>query len=169
MNEQRFKVGIVGLEPGRSWAARAHIPALRALSNDYEIVGVANTSLASAEKAVAATGLPRAFANVAELVASPEIDIVTVTVKVPHHREIVRAALSAGKHVYCEWPLGNGLAEAEELAALAKAKKVLGVIGTQACVAPEIQYVKQLIVDGFVGEVLSTTLVARGGGWPNNS
>jgi hypothetical protein len=48
MTGQRFGVGIVGLQPGRSWAARAHIPALRALSESYEIVGVANTSLASA-------------------------------------------------------------------------------------------------------------------------
>jgi predicted dehydrogenase len=165
MTGQRFKVGIVGLQPGRSWAAHAHIPALHALSDSYEIVGVANTSLASAQKAAAETGLPRAFANVAELIAAPEVDIVVVTVKVPHHLEIVKAALEGGKHVYCEWPLGNGLAEAEELAALARAKGVLGVVGTQARVAPAIEYLKHLIADGFVGEVLSTTLVARGIHW----
>jgi predicted dehydrogenase len=165
MTEQRFRVGIVGLEPGRGWAARAHVPALRALSDSYEIVGVANTSLASAQRAAAALGLPRAFNDVAELVSAPEVDIVTVTVKVPHHLEVVKAAIEAGKHVYCEWPLGNGLAEAEELAELAKAKSILGVVGTQARVSPEIEYLKQLIMDGFVGEVLSTTIVARGGGW----
>src|SRR5271170_6137662 len=165
MTKQRVRVGIVGLQPGRSWAARAHIPALHALSDSYEIVGVANTSLASAQKAAAETGLPRAFANVAELIAAPEVDIVVVTVKVPHHLEIVKAALEAGKHVYCEWPLGNGLAEAEELAALARARGVLGVVGTQARAAPGIEYVKQLIADGFVGEVLSTTLMGRGIHW----
>jgi predicted dehydrogenase len=165
MTEQRFRVGIVGLQPRRSWAARAHVPALRALYENYEIVGVANTSLASAEEAADEMGLSRAFANVAQLVAAPEVDIVTVTVRVPHHLEIVRTAISAGKHVYCEWPLGNGLAEAEELAALARAKGVLGVVGIQARVAPEIQYLKQLIAEGFVGEVLSTTLIGRGGGW----
>jgi predicted dehydrogenase len=120
MPGQRFKVGIVGVQPGRSWAARAHIPALCALSETFEIVGVANTSLASAQQAATATGLPRAFADVAELIAAPEVDIVAVTVKVPAHFEIVKAAIGAGKHVYCEWPLGNGLAEAEELAALAR-------------------------------------------------
>jgi predicted dehydrogenase len=165
MTAQRFKVGIIGLQSGRSWAARAHIPALRALPESFEIVGVANTSLASAQKAAAEMGLPKAFAGVAELVAAPEVDIVIVTVKVPHHLAIVKAAIEAGKHVYCEWPLGNGLAEAETLAALARAKGVLGVIGTQARGAPEIEYLKQLISDGFVGEVLSTTLIARGGGW----
>src|SRR5919204_1973920 len=165
MPKQRFGVGIVGVEPGRSWAARGHIPALRALSDTFEIIGVANTSKASAEAAAAATGLPRAFANVAELVAAPEVDIVTVAVRVPPHLEIVKAAIGAGKHVYCEWPLGNGLAEAEEMAALARAQGVLGVVGTQARVAPEIEYLRNLIAGGFVGEVLSTTLVARGRGW----
>jgi predicted dehydrogenase len=163
MTGQRFKVGIVGLKPGRGWAIRAHIPALRALSETFDIVGVANTSRASAEEAAAATGIPRAFENIAELIAAPEVDIVTVTVKVPPHLEIVKAAIAAGKHVYCEWPLGNGLAEAEEMAGLARTKGVLGVVGTQARVAPEIEYLRHLIADGFVGEVLSTTLIARGG------
>ena len=86
MTAQRFKVGIIGLQSGRSWAARAHIPALRALPESFEIVGVANTSLASAQKAAAEMGLPKAFAGVAELVAAPEVDIVIVTVKVPHRR-----------------------------------------------------------------------------------
>jgi predicted dehydrogenase len=98
-------------------------------------------------------------------VAAPNIDIVTVTVKVPHHREVVSAAVAAGKHVFCEWPLGNGLAEAEELAALVQAKGVLGVVGAQARVAPEVLYLRDLITDGFVGEVLSTTLTGYGGGW----
>ena len=163
MSGQRFKIGIVGLKPGRGWAARAHIPALRALSEAFEIGGVANTTRASAEEAAAAIGLPKAYADVAELIAAPEIDIVTITVKVPYHLEIAKAAIDAGKHVYCEWPLGNGLAEAEEMAVRVRAKGVLGVVGTQALFAPEIQYLKRLLADGFVGEVLSTTVVARGG------
>jgi predicted dehydrogenase len=165
MAQKRFGVGIVGLQPDRSWAAVAHAPALRSLPEDYEIIGVANTTLESAKNAAAAVGLKRAFADVRELIAAPEVDIVAVTVKVPHHFEIVKAAIEAGKHVYCEWPLGNGLAEAEELARLARAKNVLGVVGTQARVAPEIVYLRRLIEDGFVGDVLSTTIVARAGVW----
>ena len=76
MRGQRFGVGIVGLTPGRGWAMRGHVPALRALSDTFEIVGVANTTKASAEAAAAAIGAPKAFADVAELVAAPEVDIV---------------------------------------------------------------------------------------------
>ena len=124
--KKRFRVGIVGVSTERGWGTTAHIPALRALSDVFEIAGVANTSLTSAKAAAAAFGIPRAFENVAELVASPDIDVVAVTVKVPYHREVVTAALEAGKHVYCEWPLGNGLAEAIELAELARREQGTG-------------------------------------------
>lgn len=163
--EKRFRVGIVGLSAERGWATTAHIPALRALSDVFEIAGVANTSLASAQAAAAAFDIPRAFESVAELVASPDIDAVVVTVKVPYHREVVAAALAAGKSVYCEWPLGNGLAEATELARLANETKALAVIGTQAIASPEVQFVRQLVADGYIGDVLSSTYISAGVSW----
>ncbi|MEG3159411.1 Gfo/Idh/MocA family oxidoreductase [Sphingomonas sp. LB2R24] len=165
MSDRKLKVGIVGLQPGRSWAARAHVPALNALADRFEIAGIANSTLASSERAVAETGAGRAFASVAELVASREIDMVSVTVKVAHHLEIVKAALEAGKHAYCEWPLGNGLAEADALATLAREKGVLAVVGTQAVVAPEIVHIRRMVAAGDLGTILSVTVVARGGGW----
>lgn len=92
-----LRIGIIALSAERGWATAAHIPALRALSDDFELAGVANTSLASARAAAAAFGLPRAFESTAQLVASPDIDVVVVSVKVPHHRELVSEALNAGK------------------------------------------------------------------------
>ena len=165
MTDKPIRVGFIGLNPGIHWAATAHIPALKALSNDFVIAGVANSSFASARNAAESFGLPHAFENAQALVNSPEIDLVVVTVKVPHHHKLVTAALNAGKHVYCEWPLGNGLAEARELAVLAEAKGVVATVGTQMRVAPEVEYLRQLIADGYVGEVLSTTLVGSGIQW----
>jgi predicted dehydrogenase len=160
-----LRVGIIGLSAERGWATAAHIPALHALSDDFEIAGVANTSPASARAAAAAFGLPRAFESTAQLAASPDVDVVVVTVRVPHHRELVSQALNAGKSVYCEWPLGNGLAEAVELARLAKDKKLPAVVGTQAVASPEVQYVRKLVADGYVGEVLSATYIGAGIAW----
>lgn len=165
MTDKPIRVGFIGLNPGIHWAATAHIPALKAVPVEYVVAGVANTSLASARKAADAFGLPHAFENAQALVNSPEIDLVVVTVKAPHHYELVTAALNAGKHVYCEWPLGNGLGEARELVDLAEAKGLVGAIGTQMRVAPEVEYLRQLIADGYVGEVLSTTLIGSGGQW----
>jgi predicted dehydrogenase len=161
---RRLRIGFVGVQPGRSWAAVAHIPALRALEHEFEIAAVANTTLASAEAAARDCGIPRAFASVDEMVASDAVDMVAVTVKVPHHFDIVSKAIAAGKHVLCEWPLGNGLAEAEALAKQARERGVLGVIGNQAVVAPEIARVRQIIAEGRIGGVRSTSITAYGGG-----
>ena len=160
-----FGVGIVGMKAGVTWASTAHLPALRHLHEDFAVVGLANTSHESALAAAQAVGIDRAFRSVDELIACPEVDVVTVTVRVPHHFAIAGAALRAGKHVYCEWPLGNGLDEAVALRDLARACGRLGVVGTQAVVAPEITHVRQLIADGYVGQVLSTSLIGSGMLW----
>ena len=161
----RFRVGIVGLSPSRGWATAAHVPALRALSDDYEITGVANTSLESSKAAAQAYGIPHAFENIEAMAASPQVDVVAVTVKVPHHKRIVETVIRHGKSVYCEWPLGNGLREAVEMADLARQYKTLAVIGTQAVASPEVAHVAKLVKDGYVGEVLASTYVGAGFIW----
>ena len=163
--EMRIRVGIIGANSDRGWAAQAHIPALRSLSDDFEITALSTTRRESADAAGELFGVPAAFDNHQELVNSPAVDVVAVTVKVPHHLELATAALDAGKAVYCEWPLGNGLREAETLAALAKKQGVLTVAGLQARSAPAVAYVRDLVRQGYVGEVLSTTLVGSGMGW----
>src|SRR5204862_268463 len=162
---KRIRVGIIGANPDRGWAAQAHIPALKSLADDFEITALSTSRRESADAASKLFGVPTAFDNHQELVSNPAVDVVAVTVKVPYHLELATAALDAGKAVYCEWPLGNGLNEAETLAALAKKQGVLAVAGLQARSAPAIAYVRDLVVDGYVGEVLSTTLVGSGMGW----
>src|SRR2546430_9054331 len=110
---RRIRVGIIGADPDRGWAARAHIPALKSLPDDFEITALATSRRESADAAGKLFGVPLAFDNHQELVNSSAVDVVAVTVKVPHHLELATAALVAGKAVYCEWPLGNGLQEAE--------------------------------------------------------
>jgi predicted dehydrogenase len=151
-------VGIIGVSAARGWAATAHIPALRALAG-YEIRALSARSAESARAAGEAFGISAVFSDHEELVKQPEIDVVAVTVKVPHHREIVSAALAAGKAVYCEWPLGRDLDDARAMAALAARQGVRTVAGLQARQAPAIEFVQQLLRDGYVGEVLSTTMV----------
>ncbi len=163
--KNRIRVGFIGLNPDSHWAATAHLPAIAALSDTFTIVGVANSTAESSRRTADALGLAHAFGSVQELVDSPDVDLVVVTVKVPHHLRLVTAALEAGKHVYCEWPLGNGLAEARQLAELAESKGVVAVCGTQARAAVEIEHLQNLIADGYVGEVLSTTLIGSGGNW----
>jgi predicted dehydrogenase len=164
MSAAPIGVGIVGLSASGGWAASAHVPALAAL-DCYELRGVAASSPQSADAAGERYGVPLRFATAAELAAHDAIDLVVVAVKVPHHLELVRTALEAGKIVYCEWPLGRNLAEAEEMAGLAADRGLHTAVGLQARAAPAFRYLRDLIQDGYVGEVLSTSVVASGVNW----
>src|SRR5881398_3116939 len=97
----KLGVGIIGVSPTRGWSATAHIPALRAMP-DYEIRALSAHSAESARAAGQVFGVDAVFSDHEQLVARPDIDVVAVTVKVPRHRELVCAALAAGKAVYCE-------------------------------------------------------------------
>src|SRR5207302_2098782 len=163
--DKRIRVGIIGANPDRGWAAQAHIPALKSLSDDFEIMALSTSRRESADAASKLFGVPLAFDNHQDLVNRADVDVIAVTVKVPYHLELATAALDAGMAVYCEWPLGSGLNQAETLAALAKRKGVIAVAGLQARSAPSVAYVRDLIKQGYVGEVLSTTLIGSGMGW----
>src|SRR2546423_8335978 len=151
-------VGIIGVSAQRGWAATAHIPALRALPN-YEVRALSAHSAESARAIGEVFSVSAVFSDHEQLVIQPDVDVVVVTVKVPRHRELVFAALAAGKAVYCEWPLGRDLDDARAMAALADKNGVRTVVGLQARQAPAIEFVQQLLRDGYVGEVLSTTVV----------
>ncbi|MBR9793025.1 MAG: Gfo/Idh/MocA family oxidoreductase [Gammaproteobacteria bacterium] len=165
MSNNPIRIGFIGLNPDSHWAAMAHLPALQSLGNTFEVVGVANSTAESAQRSAAALNIPHAFATPQELVVSDEIDLVVVTVKVPYHYELVSAALEAGKHVHCEWPLGNGVEEARKLTELAAAKGVVATVGTQMRTAPEIKYLQKLVAEGYVGKVMSCSLIGSGGNW----
>jgi predicted dehydrogenase len=154
----KLGVGIIGVSPTRGWAATAHIPALRALPN-YEIRALSSQSAESARAAGEAFGVSKVFSDHEPLLSQADIDVVAVTVKVPHHRQLVSAALAAGKAVYCEWPLGRDLDDARAMVALAAEQGVHTVVGLQARQAPAIEFVQELLRDGYVGEVLSTTMI----------
>src|SRR3989454_380754 len=160
-----IRVGIIGANPDRGWAMQAHIPALKSLSDDFEITALSTSRSVSAAAAGKLFGVPLAFDNHHDLVKSAAVDVVAITVKVPYHFELAADALTAGKALYCEWPLGNGLEEAERLAALAEKKGVLAVVGLQARSAPSVASVHDLIKQGYVGDVLSTTVIGSGMGW----
>ena len=151
---EKIRLGLIGASVGGTWSARSHLPALRS-GGDVELTAVCTTRAESAEAARQAWGARLAFDDWRRMVASPEIDAVAVVVRVPSHYAPTKAALEAGKHVYCEWPLGRTTAEAAELAALATAKGVVTAVGLQARVNPAVMHMKELVEAGYVGEVMA--------------
>jgi predicted dehydrogenase len=150
----KIRLGLIGASVSGTWSSRSHLPAVRA-SADVELVAVCTTRAESAEAARRAYGARLAFDDYRKMIASPEIDAVAVVVRVPSHYQPAKAALEAGKHVYCEWPLGRTTAEAVELAALAEAQGLVTAIGLQARVNPALMHLKELVGGGYIGEMMA--------------
>jgi predicted dehydrogenase len=91
-----------------------------------------------------------------DVVEDPAIDLVDISTPGDTHREIALAALAAGKHVLCEKPLANSVAEAEEMADAARAASAHGVrslCGFSYRRTPALAYARQLVAEGFVGDL----------------
>src|SRR5579859_3040232 len=130
----KIRVGIVGatVTPGGSgWGANAHVPALHALP-EYELTAVCTRHEDTAMASAAAFGAKLAFHNFDDMLGHADVDLVVVSVRVPGHYELVSHALQAGKAVFCEWPLGANVAEAELMANLAAQRSLRTAVGLQA-------------------------------------
>jgi predicted dehydrogenase len=155
----KIRVGIVGASARRGFASVAHIPASRALPQ-FEIAAVCTTREDSAQEAARHYGVPLAFSDPEQLARHPDVDLVTVSVKVSDHYRPVMAAIAAGKHVYCEWPLGRDSEEAAHMLTAAEQRGIRHAVGLQGRMSPAINYVKDLIVEGYVGRVLQKAIPA---------
>jgi len=162
--ENPLRVGVIGANAVQSWAKDSHIPAI-ASSDLVRLEAVATSRSDTAAAAAEAFGAPQAFADALDLVASRDVDIVSICVKVPHHRTLVLAALSAGKHVYCEWPLGRNVEEALEMEAAATAAGVHVAVGVQARMNPAARQARDIIERGGIGRPLSVAIRSTTAGY----
>src|ERR1700720_1671173 len=160
----KIRVGIVGAGARRGFASIAHIPALKALPQ-FDFVAVCTGRQQSAEAAARHYGVPLAFSDPEKLAQHPDVDLVTVSVKVPDHYRPVMAAIEAGKHVYCEWPLGRNTGEAIEMLDAAQRRGIRHAVGLQGQLSPTLNYVKDLVEEGYVGRVLAATLIGCAPNW----
>src|SRR5712691_181400 len=156
----RIRVGIVGatVTPGGSgWGAHAHVPALHTLP-DYELTAVCTAHEDTAGASREAFGAKLAFHNFDDMLGHADVDLVVVAVRVPGHHDLVMRALQSGRAVFCEWPLGANVAEAEQMAHLAAERKLRTAVGLQARSDPTLMYARELVEQGHIGEVLSVNV-----------
>ncbi|MEV6819821.1 Gfo/Idh/MocA family oxidoreductase [Nocardiopsis dassonvillei] len=157
MSNDQIRVGVIGADTRASWAGASHIPALAA-QPEFGLAAVATRREESARRAAEVFGAEHWFADPFELIRDPSVDLVTVAVKVPAHRELVLAALAAGKAVYSESPLGTTVAQAEEMAAAAG--RLHTAIGLQGRHNPSVRRAAQIVAQGRLGRPLSARVTA---------
>ena len=157
MTSQRIRVGVIGANAERSWAAKSHLPALRALP-EFDLAAVCTTRAESALQSAEKFGAAESYDDHRTMLERADLDAVAVSVKVPDHHRLTMDALEAGKHVYTEWPLGANLREAREMTDLARARGVRTMVGLQERLTPIYLRLKELVDDGYAGEVLSCSM-----------
>jgi predicted dehydrogenase len=156
----KIRVGIVGATVttgGSGWGANAHVPAISILP-DYELKAVCTSHEETAQASREKFGAELAFHDINDMVARPDIDLIAIAVRVPWHYDLVMAGLRANKAVFCEWPLGANLKEAQELNALARERNLNTIVGLQARSDPQYMYARDLIAQGQIGDVLFVNL-----------
>jgi hypothetical protein len=109
--------------------------------------------------------IPHAFADPYKVTQHPDVDLVSICVRVPSHHQLGMAALNAGKHLYCEWPLAATTEQAQQMRDLAVRKGVHHMVGLQARGAPAFNRVRDLVAEGYVGRVLSCTMIITTPAW----
>lgn len=147
------RIGIIGA----NWSLKVHGAAWRQLP-DVEVAAVCTAHRETAEAAAAQFGVPRAYWDVRDLVADPDIDIIDVGSRPAFRHDMVMAALGAGKHVYDALPFAMNVAAAEEQAAEARNKGLVGVVDAQFRWVPAAMQMKAMVDAGFLGQPLGFSL-----------
>ncbi|MFC3688851.1 Gfo/Idh/MocA family protein [Aquipuribacter hungaricus] len=145
MNAPPLRHGIIGT----GFMATVHSRAVRRSSGVLSLVAGATPE--SGQAAAVSLGARAGAADAAELVASPEVDVVHVCTPNNTHAPLVRLALQAGKHVVCEKPLATCPDEAAELAGLAAAAGVVAAVPFVYRFYPTVRHAAAMVARGEAG------------------
>jgi predicted dehydrogenase len=149
------RIGMIG----SGYMGRAHALAYRAApaifgpSFRVTLESIADATPELAGAAAASFGFARSTGDWHQLVADPAIDLVDITTPNRFHLEMARAAIDAGKHVYCEKPLAPTAAEAWILVEAAEAAGVKTMVGFNYLKNPITALAKEIIDSGEIGTV----------------
>ncbi len=155
MSARTLTVGLIGYQ----FMGKAHSNAYRQANRYFDLPAKVRMKTIcgrteSAVKAAAETfGWEGYETDWRKVIADPEIDIIDVATPGRVHFEIVMAAAAAGKIVFCEKPIGNTLAEAEEMAEAVRKAGVQSGVWHNYRKSPAVALAKQMIDDGLIGDI----------------
>ena len=151
---RRIGVGVIGF----GWLGRAHARSLARIpmlfadrGYDPVLVACADPAPGAAEAAADAFGFTRAGADWRAVIDDPGVDAVWIAAPNRLHAELVTAAAEAGKHVFCEKPVGGTPAETRRAAAAVARAGVTGGVGFNYRWAPLVRHAAELIAAGDLG------------------
>lgn len=166
-----IRIGIIGLSSSAitSWASSAHLPYLLSPRgrSKYSIVALCNSNIEAAKNSISTYGLDatktRAYGDPSALAADPDVDLVVCCTRVDTHYVLIKPSIEAGKAAFVEWPLTHDVKLSRDLAALSTQKGSKTMVGLQGRLAPVALKIKELLLGGSLGKVLSSEVRAFGG------
>ncbi|MDA0352933.1 MAG: Gfo/Idh/MocA family oxidoreductase [Chloroflexi bacterium] len=152
---QPLRIGVIGV----GFGARVHVPAF--LAEGWEVPVVWGRRQAIAAGKAAELGIAGVAEDWQDLVARDDLDAVAVTTPPAAHREMVMAALRAGKHVLCEKPFALNGVEARAMRDLAREQGLTAMVAHEFRFAPQRAQIKDLLDGGRIGkpELVSAELL----------
>lgn len=159
-----LRVGVAGV----GFGAAVHIPGFQ--SEGVEVVAVCTRRRERAQEAAARFGIAHAFTDYAEMLAMGGLDAVSIVTPVPLHHEMALQALDAGKHVMCEKPFTTHEHLAREMWQKAESGGLTHAVAHEFRFASGRMYVKELIEEGYIGDLRMCLMRVVGGGFrPSNA
>ncbi|HEY8742280.1 MAG TPA: Gfo/Idh/MocA family oxidoreductase [Chloroflexota bacterium] len=153
---EQLQVALIGYK----FMGKSHSNAYRQVAHffpDLGAVPVMNTlcgrDRAGVEQAARQMGWQQVATDWKEVVKRPDIDLVDIVTPGDSHAEIAIAAAQAGKHVFCEKPLANTVAEAERMVEAVQKAGVRNMVAFNYRRVPAIAYARQLIDEGRIGRI----------------
>ena len=145
---QKLKVGVIGT--GR--IGKVHIATLVQNVPQAVVVAVADVNLDGARKVAGSFGITTVFSNYKDVINHPEVEAVVICSPTDTHAGYIVEAAQAGKHIFCEKPVDLSLPVIQgALDAVAKAGVKL-MVGFNRRFDPNFQKIKQMVVDGKIGD-----------------
>lgn len=134
---------------GTGFIGMAHVEALRRCG--IAVAGVVGSSPERARPKADAAGIDRVYGSFDELLSDPDVDVVHVTTPNDVHAEQASRALTAGKHVVCEKPLGLTSSQTADLVSQAEASGLVHAVCLNIRFYPLAHQMRALIRDGAIG------------------
>lgn len=148
----KIKLGVIGT--GMAWE-RLHWPALKELTDRYEVAAVCNKTIEQAQDFARQINLPqdRVYQDYNEMLALPDLDVVDVLVPISENFEVSKAVLFAGKNLIAEKPLAATLEGARELIRLKDEKSVKMMAAENLRYEECSAIIKEVISGGTIGGI----------------
>jgi len=163
---RKLRIGFIGM----GGQIQGHVSRILELGHEAAaFCDVDASQIENSRKRHAAAANATAFSDFHQLLASPSIDAVVVATPDHWHAPVCKAAIAAGKHVYCEKPLTHSLAEARQLRDLAKSSKVITQTGNQGSSSANLRRSMELIAADFFGPISEIHVWHPTHGWPSGT